>query len=33
MLSPLLKKGFPEIKESNKGKFTAWAKKRGMTAC
>ena len=33
MLSPLLKKGFPEIKESNKGNFTAWAKKRGMTAC
>ena len=32
MLSPLLKK-FPEIKEGNKGKFTAWAKKRGMTAC
>ena len=33
MLSPFLKKGFPEIKEGNKGKFTAWAKKRGMTAC
>jgi len=32
MLSPLLKK-FPEIKDSNKGKFTAWAKKRGMSAC
>ena len=27
--SPLLKK-FPEIKESNKGKFTAWAKKNGF---
>ena len=32
MLSPLLKK-FPKIKEGNKGKFTAWAKKRGMSAC
>ena len=32
MLSPFLKK-FPEIKEGNKGKFTAWAKKRGMSAC
>ena len=32
MLSPFLKK-FPEIKDSNKGKFTAWAKKRGMSAC
>jgi len=32
MLSPLLKK-FPEIKDKNKGKFTAWAKKRGMSAC
>ena len=32
MLSPLLKK-FPEIKDGNKGKFTAWAKKRGMSAC
>ena len=32
MLSPILKK-FPEIKDSNKGKFTAWAKKRGMSAC
>ena len=30
MLSPFLKKGFPEIKESNKGKFTAWAKKNGF---
>jgi len=30
--SPLLKK-FPEIKESNKGKFTAWAKKNGFKAC
>ena len=28
--SPFLKKGFPEIKESNKGKFTAWAKKNGF---
>lgn len=24
---------FPEIKEKNQGKFTAWAKKRGMSAC
>ena len=32
MNSPLFKK-FPEIKEGNKGKFTAWAKKRGMSAC
>jgi len=32
MLSPLFKK-FPEIKDENKGKFTAWAKKRGMSAC
>jgi len=31
--SPFLKKDFPEIKESNKGKFTAWAKKRGMSVC
>ena len=29
MRSPLLKK-FPEIKESNKGKFTKWAKKNGF---
>ena len=28
--SPFLKKGFPEIKESNKGKFTVWAKKNGF---
>ena len=28
--SPFLKKGFPEIKESNKNKFTAWAKKNGF---
>jgi|TARA_B110000444_G_C18758743_1_gene556482 hypothetical protein len=26
-------KVFPEIKESNKGKFTKWAKARGMSAC
>ena len=25
--SPLLQKGFPEIKEKNQGKFTTWAKK------
>ena len=30
--SPLFKK-FPEIKEANKGKFTKWAKARGMSAC
>ena len=24
---------FPEIKEKNQSKFTAWAKKRGMSAC
>ena len=29
MFSPLFKK-FPEIKEKNKGKFTAWAKKNGF---
>ena len=28
--SPFLKKEFPEIKEKNKGKFTAWAKKNGF---
>ena len=29
--SPFLKKqDFPEIKEKNKGKFTAWAKKNGF---
>ncbi len=29
--SPFLKKQeFPEIKEENKGKFTAWAKKNGF---
>ena len=27
-ISPLLQKGFPEIKEKNQGKFTAWAKKK-----
>jgi len=31
MNSPFYKKGiFPEIKEENKGKFTAWAKKNGF---
>lgn len=30
MNSPFLKKGFPEIKKSNQGKFTAWAKKNGF---
>ena len=33
MNSPFYKKGFPEIKEANKGKFTKWAKARGMSAC
>ena len=33
MNSPFYKKGFPEIKDENKGKFTAWAKKKGMSAC
>ena len=28
--SPFLKEKFPEIKEENKGKFTAWAKKNGF---
>ena len=28
--SPFFKEGFPEIKEENKGKFTAWAKKNGF---
>ena len=28
--SPFLKKDFPEVKEENKGKFTAWAKKNGF---
>jgi hypothetical protein len=28
--SPFLKQAFPEIKESNKGKFRAWAKKNGF---
>ena len=30
MNSPFYKKGFPEIKPENKGKFTAWAKKSGF---
>ena len=30
MRSPFYKEGFPEIKEKNKGKFTAWAKKNGF---
>ena len=30
MNSPFYKKGFPEIKPENKGKFTAWAKKNGF---
>ena len=30
MFSPFFKKDFPEIKEENKGKFTAWAKKNGF---
>jgi len=30
MYSPFYKKGFPEIKQENKGKFTAWAKKNGF---
>ena len=30
MYSPFYKKGFPEIKPENKGKFTAWAKKNGF---
>ena len=29
MNSPFYKKGFPEIKPQNKGKFTAWANKTG----
>ena len=34
MNSPFYKKGFPEIKEKNQGKFTAWAKKNGFNdAC
>ena len=34
MFSPLFKK-FPEIKEENKGKFTAWVKKNmpGKSTC
>jgi hypothetical protein len=33
--SPFLKEGFPEIKEENKGKFTAWVKKNlpGKSTC
>ena len=30
MHSPFYKTGFPEIKDKNKGKFTAWAKKNGF---
>ncbi len=30
MRSPFYKTGFPEIKQENKGKFTAWAKKNGF---
>ena len=35
MRSPFYKEGFPEIKESNKGKFTAWVKKnmKGKSTC
>ena len=33
MRSPFYQKEFPEIKDENKGKFTAWAKKRSMSAC
>tara|TARA_R110001592_G_scaffold6043_4_gene32768 strand:+ start:50 stop:250 length:201 start_codon:yes stop_codon:yes gene_type:complete len=34
MNSPFYKTGFPEIKEKNKGKFTAWAKDNGFNdAC
>ena len=34
MRSPFLKtEDFPKIKESNKGKFTKWAKARGMKPC
>ena len=33
--SPFFKEGFPEIKEENKGKFTAWVKKNmpGKSTC
>jgi|TARA_A100000172_G_scaffold39476_1_gene24058 hypothetical protein len=33
--SPVKKKDFPEIKEKNKGKFTAWVKKNmpGKSTC
>ena len=33
--SPFLKKDFPEVKEENKGKFTAWVKKNmpGKSTC
>jgi len=35
MKSPFYKEGFPEKKEKNKGKFTAWVKKNmpGKTTC
>ncbi len=35
MRSPFYKEGFPEIKEKNKGKFTAWVKKNmpGKSTC
>ena len=34
MKSPFYKKGFPEIKDKNKGKFTKWAKANGFNdAC
>jgi len=33
--SPFMQKEFPEIKEENKGKFTAWVKKNmpGKSTC
>ncbi len=30
MKAPFYKKGFPEIKDKNKGKFTKWAKDNGF---
>ena len=30
MKSPFYKKGFPEIKKKNQGKFTKWAKSNGF---
>ena len=30
MKAPFYKKGFPEIKDKNKGKFTKWAKANGF---